>query len=105
MASIKIKKLITDDADLMRVQQNYIESLNDLFTSVTILDGIILKDIVLVSASTNKVAHKLGRAVRGFLVVKKSGVADIYNSTVQSLSDSFLSLETSVNVTVSLWVF
>lgn len=105
MASIKIKKLITDDADLMRVQQNYIESLNDLFTSVTILDGIILKDIVLVSASTNKVAHKLGRVARGFLVVKKSGVADIYNSTVQSLPDSLLSLETSVNVTVSLWVF
>ena len=89
----------------MRLQQNYIESLNDLFSSVPILDGILLKDIALVSTGSNLVHHKLGRASRGFIVVKKSGVADIYNSTVQSLPDSLLSLETSVNVTVSLWVF
>ena len=89
----------------MRLQQNYIESLNDLFSSVPILDGILLKDIALVSTGSNLVPHKLDRASRGFMVVKKSGVADIYNSTVQSLPDSLLSLETSVNVTVSLWVF
>lgn len=69
-----------------------------------IFNGNLLKDEIVLAAGT-EVAHKLGRAWQGFLVVKKTGAAIIYNepSSDESL---FIGLRSSSGTqTITLWVF
>lgn len=74
-----------------------------------ILDGVLLENVNLVSGAVNKVEHKLGRKVRGYLIVSNSTPASIYdylnNTAYDSQRDVYLSLSTSASCTVNLWVF
>ncbi len=64
--------------------------------------GHQLDDIAL-STTEVAIAHKLGRPVQGYLVVKRS--AGVLEWSETKGNSTFLYLQASAPVTVSLWVF
>lgn len=89
--------------DIQKLQ----DALNKVFNSITakeIIDGRLISNVVLTTGSANEVNHGLGVPVRGWIVVGKNANANIWSSA-SSTPNSTLILNTSANVTVSLWVF
>jgi len=71
-----------------------------------IIDGILLKDVILTTGSVNKVEHKLGRKLLGWMVIGKNANATVWDSQATNTTlDSTIDLNSSANVTVNLWVF
>ena len=72
-----------------------------------LLDGRLVTGVALVSSGVTQVAHGLGREPLGYLVVSSSaaGVISDTISTSPALRDRFLELNTTVDTTVSLWIF
>ena len=69
-----------------------------------IFNGAMLQDQVVTTSGTD-VAHKLGRAWRGFLVINKTGAAIIYSQPSVD-EEKFIKLHSSSGTqTISLWVF
>lgn len=105
MALTPYVKIRTNDEDLATVQ----ERVDDTFRPILnkdLLDGRLIKSVSLVSGSTNNVEHGLSRAVNGYIVVKKSATATIWDDELTNTTPiSFLQLRTSANVIVDLWVF
>ena len=101
----KFKKIEIEDQILSRVQDNIEQAIGAL-PSTEILQGRLVKSVSLLSASTVKVAHKLGRPVIGWIVVRQRGNAAIWDVQDSNPSPSLtLDLNCSSNVTVDLWVF
>jgi hypothetical protein len=90
------------DNDPNRIQAN-IKEFADSVVSLPILSGNLLEDIVLSSTQT-LVPHKLGREIRGYMIVAKNANIDVWRSAT-TLPKQFLPLTASGTVTVSLWVF
>lgn len=67
-------------------------------------NGAVLEDQVITTSGT-EVAHKLGRAWRGFVVIKKTGAAIIYNQPSVDEAKFMNLVSSSGTQTVSLWVF
>lgn len=93
--------------ELNRVQRNIEESLGVL-KDLDILDGkLVTADITTASTS---VAHGLERTYKGFIVVK-TVMADGSTFTGSVYEDPspddtiYLKLDTTANVTVTVWVF
>lgn len=69
-----------------------------------IFNGAMLEDIVVTTSGT-EIPHLLGRYWRGFLVIKKTGAAIIYNEPSED-ETKFIRLRSSSGTqTISLWVF
>jgi hypothetical protein len=85
--------------------QDNIATVVQPFLNSRILDGVLLKNISL-SSGVNTVAHKLGRKIEGWIVVRQRADAriwDIQDSNVNVTST--LKLQTSAAVVVDLWIF
>ena len=87
--------------ELQTVQDN-LAGVLDLIAKVQIVDGVRLEDVALVSGSDQLVAHKLGRAPLGWFTVKRNADCRLWET---ALDANHLTLRTSANVTVTLWVF
>jgi len=105
MGSIQFKRLISEDKAVSQLQQNVIDAFNNQSVRNPILDGVLLKNVVLSSAATNKVSHTLGRTPVGYFIISKNANANVYDSTTPDLPTLFLYLNTTANVTVNIWVF
>lgn len=105
MGSIQFKRLISPDSDTSQLQQNVIDAFNNQSVRNPFLDGVLLKNVVLSSAATNKVSHTLGRTPVGYFIISKNANANVYDATAADLPTLFLYLNTTANVTVNLWVF
>lgn len=81
--------------------QDAIASFFEQFKQSTIANGVLLEDIS-IGTSATRIAHKLGTTPRGYIIVKKSASATIYNS---SIDENDLYLISSASVTASIWVF
>ena len=103
MAIRPYRKVLTKERELQQLQDAVEVPLRDIIGR-QILDGNLIENVRLLSASDNLVAHLLGRAYRGYIVVKRDAAASIYDDT-SPLPQSYLNLVTSADVTVSLWVF
>lgn len=91
------------DPDLMQVQEN----VNDVirkWEGVPLLDGLLIEAITLGTTAVD-VPHGLGRAYRGWFVVRTNGTATIYEPSVPALRDRFIRLQATGTVVVTLWVF
>lgn len=99
MAQRAFKKVVSDNADLQRVQENVQAALEPVISS-PIVDGLLIS--AQLESGSNKVAHKLGRKPQGYIVVTKSANIDVWGSV---MSPSILTLEASGNVTLTLWIF
>lgn len=80
-----------------------LDRLLDILADNPLLQGRLIEDVTL-STSPVLVAHKLGRAYRGWFLVDNNANTTVYNS-VTDLEESFLELVASGSCTVSLWVF
>jgi hypothetical protein len=69
-----------------------------------LVDGALLRSISLTTAGAN-VAHSLGRAWTGYIVTRSSSGAAVFDAGAQRDSTRFVSLQSSSNVVVDLWVF
>lgn len=105
MSIKKFNRIRTEDDNADRIQDN-IERFSRQFLDKEIIDGILLKDIDLVSASTNELNHSLGREIQGWIVVRQRASAIIWDDQDNnSRPELTLRLNTSADVTVDLWVF
>ena len=85
--------------------QEYIATAFDGIQKSEIINGVLLKDVALINGAT-EVAHKLGRELRGWIVVGQSASASIWDSqATHTRKRKTLMLNSSAAVTVSLWVF
>lgn len=98
------KKIKSDDDVLNRVQDQIAYSIAQLIRTEP-LDGRLIPNVSL-TAGANSVEHKLGRDLRGWIVVRKRANANIWDEQDSNTRSSlFLNLQTSADVTVDLWVF
>jgi hypothetical protein len=93
----------TATRDLQKLQDALSRVFNSLL-SKPLIDGRLLNGIELLSSGSNQVNHGLGQSVRGWIVVSQNADARIWEST-SDLPNTTLTLETSNDVTVNLWLF
>ena len=93
------KKVYQGTQESQRLQDNIESALAPILRN-PLLDGILLQANLV--SGNNAIEHKLNRKIRGYIIVKKSANANIYDS---SDDEQFLNLNSSAAVTVSLWVF
>ena len=99
------KKVYTDDELLNRLQDNIEQTFKPLINSA-IGDGQVIKSVYLAASTDTLVDHKLGREAIGYIVVKKDAAAVVFDKpNVNAAKNRFLTLNSTVNVTVDLWVF
>ncbi len=106
-----LKKINTSGAvdvpELSRVvtqlQANVAEALTPL-QNKPILDGIFLRNIVLISGD-NLIQHKLGRKVVGYWAASQNAASQFYDNIQTNTSLTNFSLTATSPCTVNLWVF
>lgn len=100
-----LKKVGLKDKETQKLQQN-IENAIEPIISKEIIDGVLCKDICLKPNIATEVEHSLGRKPLGWIVVRKRADARIWD--VQDFNNNpsrSLSLATSHEVKVDLWIF
>jgi hypothetical protein len=104
MGSLKpLRKIQTENYELMRVQDAVEESLKSI--SSPLINGRLIKDVAL-SAFVAPVAHGLGRKPEGFFVVDQQQDVRVWRSALSNPSPTtLLLLEASTTATVSIYVF
>ncbi len=106
MANIKAFKTISsDDKNITKLQSNISASLDSIVKS-PIIDGVLIKNVLLDSTQVNEISHKLDRIPQGYVITRQRAQADIWDSqdTNTNASKTFL-LECSANVYVDIWFF
>ena len=103
MKSFKKIKIIKPET--ARFQENVEQALKPI-TDARIIDGILIKEVSLLSADDNFINHKLGRKVQGWLVVRKRADSRVWDLQDSNVNDTkTLKLKCSADVTVDLWIF
>jgi hypothetical protein len=95
-----LKDTHSTDAELAKATSNLREWAKQ-FSDIPFLSGRLIEDID-VKTSQTTVSHNLGRVPAGYIIVYKSSAGDIWAT---SKDDTHLVLDTSANVTISIWVF
>lgn len=89
--------------DIQRLQ----DALSKVFNAIQtkqILDGRLVSNVEIASGTITELDHGLQRPVRGWIVVDKNANAVVWTSASE-IPNRTLNLNTSANVTISLWVF
>lgn len=103
--TVKVMKRVEVPENVAKLQDNLTEAIKNYEIS-KILDGNLVTGLVLKSGVVNKVKHKLGRPVLGYIVVRKNAQSDIWDSQDSNkFKELTLNLHCSSNATVDLWVF
>lgn len=91
---VKAKK--EDEYDFSKTQDNVEEFVEDVYNKGPILDGRLIEDVSLNAYVANDIEHKLGRALKGwFLVKQKASLCDVH-----AYIDSAQSIPTGANTDV-----
>lgn len=91
-------------AELSLMQTNWASKINPIISN-PISNGILLKEQSLTTGS-NTINHKLGRKLQGWFIVRQRAAASVYDTQdSNSLPNLTLTLTSSVNVIVDLYVF
>lgn len=101
-----ITKIRTGNQDIDRIGDSLL-NLRNWLGNKEILDGVLIEDQALVTgANGNSITHKLGRAYKGYIVVRRSDYT-LSHGDQPSLTDTslFINIRASVACTVTLWVF
>lgn len=98
------RKINSEDRELQQVQFN-IEQAVAPFIKSPILNGRLETSINLTSGD-NKIEHKLGRKIIGYIIVSQSASIDIYDNIPTSTDgEKYLTLNSSANAVISAWFF
>ena len=105
MGPKRLKKLLTKDSELNRFQNNVEEAVNPLINA-EIVNGVLLKDVCMEAETVTLVTHKLGRKVRGWIVIRRRADARVWDVQDSNPNPTTtLALVASHAVKVDLWVF
>ena len=96
-------KLKVEDPDLLRVQDRIYTSLQAALR-VPLLDGNLVTQTFSAGVAT-PVNHGLGRKPVGYLVVSNSSGAAVAETDKTQRTAGTLTITTSANVTLDIWVF
>lgn len=96
-------KLQHSDDVINRIQDNIADTINPL-AKVRLLDGVLLESVSIPTGSSVKIAHKLGQAVKGYILTALDSNAVIWQ-TQGSEPEKFIYLNSSANAVVDIWVF
>jgi hypothetical protein len=103
----RFQQVQTQDRNLNQVQQNLAKSINPLFAN-PLINGILIPDVILTTGD-NYIEHKLGRALIGWIIVRRSdgtsAVFDKQQTLSEVLQQTQLLLNSSGSVQVTLYVF
>jgi len=99
------EKVSISNPEIQNLQYRLEETLRPV-TDSSIIDGRVISDIDLASGTSTKIAHKLGRKLRGWIVVGRSAAQHVYDeNSGETDLDTFLHLTAGGTVTVSIWIF
>ena len=101
-SSIEYRRVRHSDPGLESVSRSVDEVVARL-KSVPIISGQLLTDVQLQESASNKIQHRLGRKVKGVLVVAPSAAGG--GRARPSADSSEIVLSSSAKLKVSLWVF
>lgn len=105
MALKAFRAVRTRNDDVQELQSALQPFVQDV-RSRQVVDGRIVSGIVLVTGQPNIVVHKLDREPVGYMVIRASAAANVYDAQASNITPAqTLDLRTSANVTVSIWVF
>lgn len=112
-----LKKYSFEDKEVSRLQ----DSIDITLTAMSIkqiLDGNLIKNVALKAGEVNKITHKLGRTLQGWIIVRKHAGKNADGSTKtyvatdvwdtqddNALPASYVDLWTEADVIVDLWCF
>lgn len=100
-----LERVRTSDPDLRAVQDNVAAVVRDI-GGRALLDGLLLDGVEVTTGAPVTVNHGLGRDLIGWVVVRKSATADVWDSqSTNRMPARSLVLNSSANVTLSIWVF
>lgn len=86
------------------MQNQWSSQINPLLDNA-IVQGIFLTNVQL-TTGTNAINHKLGYILRGWIITRKRGPAEIYDTNATNpFPNLTLNLTTDANVSVDLYVF
>jgi hypothetical protein len=108
--SKQFKKLnlvsVEDTSKIVSKIQENIDSAVAPIQNISILNGVLLKSISLLSSQDNLVEHKLNREPIGFIVVRKRSQSTVWDDNDNNnMKNKFLLLKCSSDVVVDLWIF
>ena len=106
MAGIRSFKATNfSDKETSKLQDNIDVYLNQL-TNIPLLDGVLLRDVVLSTGSVTKVDHKLGRKLIGWMITRQRASSIIWDTQdTNNNKNTTLDLNCSADVTIDIWVF
>lgn len=90
--------------DVVRQLQDAVGAVFQDVVSREILDGQVIEGVQITTGTPYAVSHKLSRALVGYIVIRKNADANVWDS-VSAAPSSILILNSSANVTISVWVF
>lgn len=99
----RFAKVQVDDEALNRVQDR-IKVVTDALIANQLLEGRIVT-VTLTSGSFNRVTHGLARRPQGYIVLRRNANANLWDQPDGTDASSFLYIQPSATVTVTLWVF
>lgn len=94
------KTFRTQDRELGLLQDN-VRDFTQVFQDATIVDGVQIGPFTVNTVNT-VIPHTLSRMPLGYVIVRKRGLGDIYDV---SMNANNLTLISSVQVAVTLWVY
>ena len=99
-------KVQLEEMDHVELFQDNVERVLGPILSSEIWDGVLLRDVYLETGTVQRIKHRLGRDIVGYVVVMKDTNASIWDEqTNNTQRDLFLNLQTSADCKVSIWVF
>lgn len=94
----------SDSKNMSMLQTTWATLLNPVINNVWV-QGTLLTNVQLTTGA-NVVNHKLGKKLQGWVVARKRGMADIYDTQdTNSMPALTLDLVSDSNVSVDLYVF
>lgn len=95
----------------IEVKTNEVKHLQDAIAKIfnqilkkQIIDGAFIENISIVTGTPYNLSHGLEINPRGWIVVKKNAESDIWQTDSDTPTSTMI-LNSSANVTISLWVF
>ena len=86
--------------------QDRIQDLAAELKKLPFVSGVSIKGVRLTTGSLNKIPHRLGKRVGGYVIMRKSAGVDIWDEIDGGTElGLYLPLQVSGDVTVDLWVF
>ena len=93
------RKIVSNNDEVLKLQSNVENALAPVLR-VALLDGVTISAAL--ASGDNEIAHGLGRVPQGYIIIDVDAAATIYRV---SLSDKFLTLNSTATANIKLWIY